>query len=1241
GKSIFVKYENGSSAQLGGKLAVAGGMMSSPTHTGYSYDTGLKVRGKPVRQEFHLIEGIQDLKGTTQNIILPDGSTAKAEVRQVAMLDEMFKVPKKPEDPGPNASASEKARYQADTADYEKSIAKFQNDPAVKEFHKQMGTKEGRDAIFRAWNAYHELSRRIGMGDRRPPNTAMVIVEVPSAKNPAVKERIITFQPIDTGSIGWNVGRKSDGTFDFTTMHFEFGNMGTAQFIHFAAKSSELPVVQRLQGISAPHTTDGIYRQMFGPEAVKGYNLPPHDSKTISKLKTIIREHRPAQFGMNIHGSHGKFSDWMGRSRLVTNADGQMRLFAKEGQDMITALNRGSRAMEFSNHQSLGVANRLKISGVSPAQEPIGTPPVVTPPQAPRKSTPPSRPPPRRMAREPQRGLDLAFGDTVSSQPPPRPTPKEATPVSGRSSNRFGDTGSVQPPKQAAPKTPIVRAVNLPKRSAEPKAPQPAKVVKPSEPYSGPAAVVRKGTKAGIGSQPRMEEPVPAPKSIQPVENFYHDVRSGTDVNAALTRLEKADRVWASEMKRHVQALSMDNRFKAATSTEKAELLRQASHLENRESAFQSAFSSNIHRGQDARTAIENAARSSTSDTVEFARRANGLTLYVESVLSNIPEVKRAIEISPGDVWNVYTKYLKDNPGALKSLFSQWVKENAFVAMVKSSVPTDSMGLNAYVSRMSRMDPATRSDWTYSLNQVDHQLSQTLTWAIKADARGKAMLAMDWAGMVKARERHQQLNEAKAAQTPQARKASDLALIDGYARRIGMGDAAINAAKGVYTNGSTSEKLAVVERLGINVGGFRKAETKILQANWNTAQMQSQIKNLDAAVEQFFQFLLRTDVNQTIGAIPGFSGYQVAAVDYKGGLSGIFELTVTSSAGQSKKVFLKMDDAVPNRLGRDLALGIGMYTSDISKTFTYDTGLRYKDGSPINQKYFIIQDVHATKGQTIDITLPSGTREKVQVVGVRMAVDVLNWPEHPGAGAGPAELQSYNAKAADFMKSEVRKHFYGLAKSPEGMKQIFKAWNAYHELSRRIGLGDRYARNTVAMLVKRSNGELVLTFQPIDMDAVAFKIGRKNDGSPNYKDFHQDFAEANLDFLAKFSEATNGAAFNGQMSAPQSPRELDAHMASDEAAKGYRLPPPRSAQRNALIEVVRGHAGRYFGLSIPSEMFNTLIPLSWGGRHRMMGREDGRFLWNGTDMANLYSDMLRPRPDFQSELHSFVERKLP
>ncbi|MEW6035399.1 MAG: hypothetical protein AB1529_02190 [Candidatus Micrarchaeota archaeon] len=540
--------------------------------------------------------------------------------------------------------------------------------------------------------------------------------------------------------------------------------------------------------------------------------------------------------------------------------------------------------------------------------------------------------------------------------------------------------------------------------------------------------------------------------------------------------------------------------------------------------------------------------------------------------------------------------------------------ERAFLKAAEGMVPADGRKLLEVGERLKGLPEAERNLRLRDLESLNPALGRMLKRLADpaTPETVKQEIAAEWDSAVAGAERHKRVNEARAARDAAQLAEQELALLKGTpdeqaagrvpawiesaAKARGKDPAALHEALvKAYGEGGTEGRLRVLNELGA-LGGMPEGVRSTFVQN----------------SPEFFELIVRGGLEGRVAAMPGFEGGIIVNAEKLEGLRGAYKIDVEMPDGSKRSLFVKAEDLVPAQLGSELAGGHGLLPPVIHAAdgqgmpFTYDTGIRYTD--PVSgqetahmQEFGIMEDVHdyATARHSDVIMLPDGRSAQVTVESVAVVSREVF--------ADPARMQAILADE-HHPAHKVVKAFWELAKTEEGRQRIFQAWRAYHELSRRAMLLDRFDRNTVAVLVTTPEGESVLTFQPIDMDYVAGKIG--SDGDLRF--FNDDFASASVDFATKIAGAAGVPAETvlGEMAKAYGSDSVFPREAADE----------RAAAAASVRATLNKYDGKPFGAGYDVEDYGKTIGkdyVEYGGRDRIVGRRDGRAILHAGDITPL------------------------
>ena len=317
-RKVFLKMEDLGPSAFGERLIEAEGMATAKIHHGFEYDTGIRYpNGKPVMQKFGLVENVYELAGQRIKLRLPTGkkdtggkeTTAiqEVEILEVGIVDNVLQAPDR-------------------------------SSPLHQQVYGKLATAEGRKEIFEAWNYYQELSRRILLQDRRPPNTIIMLV-----RRPGETEPVITFQPMDLNLMA-HIGNER-GVLDYSF----FETQAFAATREFLVGLSNITSERIIMG------TEISPGKRFGPQipidrvemleeysAVAKPNYAPDSPKIQKAVERVISDHDAKPYGGGydaVLGHHplnptiklaqvGDVRTVAGVRTLVTRDDGAYRLDA-------------------------------------------------------------------------------------------------------------------------------------------------------------------------------------------------------------------------------------------------------------------------------------------------------------------------------------------------------------------------------------------------------------------------------------------------------------------------------------------------------------------------------------------------------------------------------------------------------------------------------------------------------------------------------------------------------------------------------------------------------------------------------------------------------------------------------------------------------------------------------------------------------------------------------------------------
>jgi hypothetical protein len=507
----------------------------------------------------------------------------------------------------------------------------------------------------------------------------------------------------------------------------------------------------------------------------------------------------------------------------------------------------------------------------------------------------------------------------------------------------------------------------------------------------------------------------------------------------------------------------------------------------------------------------------------------------------------------------------------------------------RSSSPSDLISLASELSASPArqyLENGFRELGGNDLVQIIQMIAQEPRQAERERLAGWATTAISSA------DRARRVREAEQARSPAVLQEQERQLIQQHARARGI-DPALAAE--LYQQGGTQGRIQVLEGFGVSMDRFALRQNEINGISDEVARRQEQ-REFDASVRGLFDLVMRGGLQEQISGMPGFEGAAITDVSPMRGLRGGYWVELSNG----RHLFVKAEDLEPAQLGMHLARNQGMFASEThtadsqGRRLGYDTGLRV-DGQPVRQEYGIIEDIREFAGTNQTITLPDGRRAQVRVEGVAMLrEEVFRNPD---------------------MANPTTQEFYRQMATPEGRERIMQSWRAYQELSRRMGLMDRHVRNTAMAVVTTGSGERIITFQPIDMDGIGYRIGDMSGGANATRMFDIDFAEGTAGFLMFMSRRSSEVSADGQVRVVDRPQDMGvlySEMFGETATRGARLPPDSQAVRDGRVRIFREHAeaGRGVGLGYDATApdagagIGALLPMF--GRERPVERADGR-----------------------------------
>jgi len=396
------------------------------------------------------------------------------------------------------------------------------------------------------------------------------------------------------------------------------------------------------------------------------------------------------------------------------------------------------------------------------------------------------------------------------------------------------------------------------------------------------------------------------------------------------------------------------------------------------------------------------------------------------------------------------------------------------------------------------------------------------------------------------------------------------------------------------SQGDAQGQVAAMEALGIDVRELRAEREAALKQETQTGR-ENELARYEKKVNAIFDVVLN-GLESDIQRIDGFQGMRMGRMKTHGGMRGILEITMLDGAGKERKAYVKMESVVAANTGAE-ACGVEGLVAPEGVTGSRD-GKRFR--TPSGQEYGIFKDAReiGERGR-IELRMPdSGRFETVETVGASMLIDDIM--AHPN------------------LSDPVHREFFRLLGSTKGREQIFRAWRAYHEMSRRALLYDRRPANTMVLMVRRpGTQEVEITFQPIDTDGVGQQIGR-NGSVVDFNEFHADFARSSRDMLFHMHR-TLMEAFTNRLANERGAKvvidvptiaQLQAEFLSPTALKGATLEADSAgvrARRNAVFNL---HGGDPIGIGMdvhdPASKVKVGNVLPMHGDNVRVVRDDAR-----------------------------------
>ncbi len=538
----------------------------------------------------------------------------------------------------------------------------------------------------------------------------------------------------------------------------------------------------------------------------------------------------------------------------------------------------------------------------------------------------------------------------------------------------------------------------------------------------------------------------------------------------------------------------------------------------------------------------------------------------------------------------------------------------AFDIMAQRMAPTTSDKITAFLeSPVLTAEEIQSRIW--AISQQDRRLGNVLTVVTNeaVPKYSRQRLIKRWVDVQEGMKRLDATNEARRARSPEDIKVDEIELIKKFAEVKKL-----DAAKMVeaYGEGEMKGRLDVLELLEIEAFEGERLRAEMFPES---------AAETGPVIQEFFDLLLRGKLESELSSLPRFEGTSIEKVEYIDGLRGIYKIGMSNG----RDVFVKMEDASAAIFGRDLVTNEGLFTSRLHGR-DYDTGLRITvEGreEAVKQHYTISEDMHDTVGTSQTIKVPIGKGKSRIMKRTVLGVETL------GGSADSAVLRYPNAE------NSMHEIFYALMSIPKGRQILFRSWRAYHEISRRSLLIDRWARNTAlvasgeeGMTMRKilnglrekgptelvnmiEKGTIELTFQPYDLDFIAGRVGptvrrvyltekgeeitreeaetRKAGGEkiveeerPGFglREFNKDFLDATLDLMNPMPDILNEASRSVMPSGKRlyegeglTLKDILRDMLSEEAEGGANLGGSTSETLSAAEGIIKGHHGKPIG----------------------------------------------------------------
>ncbi|MFN7991056.1 MAG: hypothetical protein U0R44_02755 [Candidatus Micrarchaeia archaeon] len=287
-RRVYLSMQDMEPAKIGRDLVEASGMVTHGIWTDGPSGAPLSANGR----RYALSEDARDVGGRGMIMIRMPGSlrSEKVETKGAAMFREDIAL--RPE-PG--------------------------NDLHT-DFYASMAEPAGRKEILRSLAAYFEMSRRMLLPDRRPPNTFLLRVRG------ADGNRRFTFQPTDMDGIG-NFIEGKGGKADFSEFNNDFHKAAADFAVNLnegMTRAARAGMIRRDAVPSAARIFSEFVRETGSP-------LPPDDKATVAERNRILRKNGGRLIGIGFDASQhvGSTIPSQGGRSVIENEDGRVLLDAR------------------------------------------------------------------------------------------------------------------------------------------------------------------------------------------------------------------------------------------------------------------------------------------------------------------------------------------------------------------------------------------------------------------------------------------------------------------------------------------------------------------------------------------------------------------------------------------------------------------------------------------------------------------------------------------------------------------------------------------------------------------------------------------------------------------------------------------------------------------------------------------------------------------------------------------------